>query len=194
MRLVIDFWESLASSQLRDQEAIGAPSSPRFIKLSVEGDTILDVGCGYGRFAVPLAEEGKLVVGLDASFAMLRRLRRNSEEVLPVLADARRLPFRSGTFDACISLATLYYIEHWEQAVAEISRVLRRGGRALLDFQLITPRTVAREIVLRTLKRLGWRRPWRYALENKLTTRRHVLEMLPRSWPVACEVARFTKT
>jgi len=48
---------------------------------------ILDVGCGYGRIAIPLVELGYEVTGIDISRALLRAARRE--------ARARRWPFRS---------------------------------------------------------------------------------------------------
>lgn len=98
-----------------------------------EGDTVLDVACGPGNFTRAFASEveGGLVVGIDASSAMLARAVRETDaaNVAYVRGDASDMPFKDATFDAVCCFAALYLIEEPFAAIDEVARVLRPGGR-----------------------------------------------------------------
>jgi len=90
----------------------------------------LEIGVGTGRIALPLVEEGVRVVGIDISLGMVRKLAAKRQGRGPelVIADATRLPFREGTFACAMAAHVLHLIPEWEQAVAELLRVVRPGG------------------------------------------------------------------
>ncbi|MDR7521115.1 MAG: methyltransferase domain-containing protein [Armatimonadota bacterium] len=102
---------------------------------------ILDVCSGYGRHSVELARRGFDVVGVDISTMQVARARAHAAAsgVTPhfVVGDVRALPVR-GPFDAAINmfLSFGYFDTDQEsQAVLDgVARVLRRGGRLLIDF------------------------------------------------------------
>ncbi|HEC63610.1 MAG TPA: class I SAM-dependent methyltransferase [Candidatus Acetothermia bacterium] len=102
---------------------------------------VLDLGCGAGRHLVFLAREGFEVHGLDASAEALKisrsRLRKENLSATLVRADMRNIPYPDGTFDAVIAIASLYHgtLADLRQTLAEIQRVLRPGGMALLEFK-----------------------------------------------------------
>ena len=101
------------------------------------GDTVLDVACGPGNFTRafgPVVEAEGLVVGIDASSAMLARavLETQADNVAYVRGDASAMPFRDGSFDAVCCFAALYLIEDPIAAIDEIVRVLAPGGRVAL--------------------------------------------------------------
>jgi SAM-dependent methyltransferase len=104
-----------------------------------EGGEVLDVPCGFGRHAVPLAAAGYRVVGVDRSQALLDEARvRAGGERWPKLvrADYRELPFRDGSFDAAVNLfSSLGYLgdEEDTRALTEIGRVLRPGARLVIE-------------------------------------------------------------
>jgi ubiquinone/menaquinone biosynthesis C-methylase UbiE len=104
-----------------------------------EGGDVLDVPCGFGRHAVPLAEAGYRVVGVDRSQTLLEEARaRAAHNRWPKLvrADYRELPFADASFDAALNLFTsLGYLgdEQDTLALREIGRVLRPGGRLVVD-------------------------------------------------------------
>jgi SAM-dependent methyltransferase len=109
--------------------------------LSLEpGSRVLDLGCGYGRIAVPLAQAGCRVTGLDASEPMVELARRRAEAegaALELLhCDMRELD-AAEAFDAVVSVGTaLGYVEerHGDAAaIAAAARALVPGGRLLID-------------------------------------------------------------
>jgi ubiquinone/menaquinone biosynthesis C-methylase UbiE len=101
---------------------------------------VLDLCCGQGRHAVPLARAGYRMTGLDRSAYLLEQARlaeqRARTQVNWVRGDMRWLPWRE-QFDACLNLFTAFgYFEddaQNEQVLHEVHRVLRPGGRLLLD-------------------------------------------------------------
>lgn len=100
------------------------------------GMEILDVGCGTGNLSLELARLGVRVTGIDVSEPMLAKARYKAErEGLPVKfyrADARKLPFNDGTFDAVVSLTALEFVPDLREALEEAYRVLKPGGRLVV--------------------------------------------------------------
>jgi SAM-dependent methyltransferase len=100
---------------------------------------VLDLACGHGRHALPLAGGVRMLAGVDRNGAYLHRSAGGGRG-LPrpprlVCADLRVLPFGEGAFDAVYSwYASLFMYDESGNAaaLAELSRVLRRGGRALV--------------------------------------------------------------
>lgn len=86
---------------------------------------LLDVGCGTGATLRTLGSFG-LAVGLDYSRLALDYCRRRGQRAL-VQADAERLPFADGSFDAVTLLDLLEHVDD-ELAMREVARVLRPGG------------------------------------------------------------------
>ena len=98
------------------------------------GGIVLDVGCGPASVTASLARAtgpSGLVLGLDLSEAMLARAVRaeTGPQIGFLHADAQRLPLRDATVDAVVSMAVLQLIPEPAAALAEMTRVLRPGGR-----------------------------------------------------------------
>ncbi|HEY5304936.1 MAG TPA: class I SAM-dependent methyltransferase [Acidimicrobiales bacterium] len=113
----------------------------RYDQLGVRGgDAVLDLGCGFGRHAFEAARRGASVVALDAgrdevlgvraTFAAMVDAGELSSEALAVAVqgDALALPFADETFDRVICSEVLEHIPNDLGAMAELARVLRRGG------------------------------------------------------------------
>jgi demethylmenaquinone methyltransferase/2-methoxy-6-polyprenyl-1,4-benzoquinol methylase len=101
------------------------------------GALALDIGTGTGDMAVELVRGGAArVVAADFSPAMLEAASRKTADrpASFVLADALRLPFADGAFDAVTNGFLLRNLSSLPAAFAEMARVLRPGGRlACLD-------------------------------------------------------------
>lgn len=105
-------------------------------------DRVLDLCCGHGRHSLELARRGyQAVEGLDRSHYLIQRARnRAKREGLSVRfreGDARRLPHPADNFDAVLILGNSFgYFETPEedlQVLREVQRVLKPGGRVLID-------------------------------------------------------------
>jgi ubiquinone/menaquinone biosynthesis C-methylase UbiE len=122
-------------SDKAERQALGAA---RLAGLEPEAE-LIDVPCGYGRHSIPLGRAGYKVTGVDRSAALLEEARRRTgHERWPKLvqADYRELPFPDASFDAALNLfSSLGFlgIEEDTRVLAEIGRVLRPGGRLVLE-------------------------------------------------------------
>jgi SAM-dependent methyltransferase len=104
------------------------------------GDRVLDLGTGGGRHAFECYRRGARVVALDLNAADLTGVASMfgamayageapaSGAALAVRADAYRLPFDDGVFDAVIAAEILEHLPDDHTAIAEVVRVLRPGG------------------------------------------------------------------
>jgi SAM-dependent methyltransferase len=93
-----------------------------------ERQRTLDVGCGSSRLLGTLPEGS---VGLDVLMPKLRRARRFGRPL--VLASASRLPFPDGTFDSVVASQLIELVPPEEDVLAEMSRVVRPGGRLVVS-------------------------------------------------------------
>ena len=104
------------------------------------GARILDLACGHGRHAIPLANRGFEVVGFDLSEVFLAQARSDAEaqraELRWVQGDMRELAFE-GEFDAVINVFTSFgYFDDPQDDVRVLERVcavLKPGGCFLLE-------------------------------------------------------------
>ena len=90
--------------------------------------TVLEVGIGTGRIALPLVGAGARVVGLDLAPAMLARLRAKRADVALVIADAARPPLRAHVFDGAIFVHVLHLLPDAAAALRAATQVVRPGG------------------------------------------------------------------
>jgi SAM-dependent methyltransferase len=138
-----EWWESYFDAQyLLEYDPIFSPERDRrevarlldALGLPV-GSRVLDVPCGQGRHAHPLAEVGYDVTGLDYSPYLLdiARRRGTGRTLRYVRGDMRRLPARwTGRFDAVVNLFTSFgfFLDPADdgRVIHEFARVLRPGG------------------------------------------------------------------
>jgi SAM-dependent methyltransferase len=101
------------------------------------GGRALDVGCGAGRNAVPLAKMGYVVTGTDLSWPMLRAAARRAEDeglrerVSLALAPMDQVPARDGSFDLVVAHGVWNLARtaaEFRTAVREAARVARPGA------------------------------------------------------------------
>ncbi len=102
---------------------------------------ILDLACGYGRFTIPLAEQGYNVEGIDISPNLIREAKKNAKKekvgIKFRIGDMRKLPYTNDSFDSIICMWSAFSEIHKRKdqisALSEMHRVLKVGGFAFLE-------------------------------------------------------------
>ena len=99
------------------------------------GDALLDIGCGDGELVARVAERYPRIVGGDISPAVVEEASRRRGAVARwmVLDASRTLPFADGSFSDVVALSTLQYLFDPAAFLREAHRVLRPGGRLLVE-------------------------------------------------------------
>jgi ubiquinone/menaquinone biosynthesis C-methylase UbiE len=97
---------------------------------------VLEIGAGTGRVALPLAEAGGRVIGLDVSHTMLVSLRDKTDafRVPAIVGDGAQLPVSDATCDAVVVARLLYLVPDWRRLLDEARRVLKTGGCLLHEW------------------------------------------------------------
>lgn len=108
------------------------------------GKSLLEIGIGTGRIALPLLRAGVNVTGVDISALMVGRLRAKLAQeqaaesahawgTLTIeMADMTALPFMDDSFDAAVGVHVLHLVPEWRKALNETLRVIRSGGALLI--------------------------------------------------------------
>jgi SAM-dependent methyltransferase len=150
------------------------------------GGRVLDVGCGPGHLANRLARDhGLTVTGLDLDPAMIARARGNAEQRVPaehrptfVVGGVAALPFPEGSFELVVSTLSMHHWADPAAGLAEIARVLRPGGRALvwdiragvvpLHRHQSNPLDKVPGSSLHLASATPWRWPWRLSFTQRI--------------------------
>lgn len=113
-----------------------APGAREFVeRLGIQpGQKVLDVACGTGNLAIPAAQLGAQVSGIDIAPALLEQARASAGEMnIEFLeADAEKLPFAEAGFDLVMSMFGAMFAPRPELVSQELLRVCRPGGRIAL--------------------------------------------------------------
>ena len=94
--------------------------------------SVLELGVGTGRLAVPLMERGFQVVGVDLSRKMLDQGRAKGLERL-VMGNVCRLPFRPKSVDAVLAVHVLHLVESLRDVVAEAAATARKKLMTIME-------------------------------------------------------------
>ncbi len=123
-------WSALRSELYGDAYPLEA-----VIALLPSGWTVADLGCGTGELAARLAGSVAKVIGVDQSADMLdgaRALTEGLDNVALAHGDLCALPLEDRCCDAALMLLVLGYLPAPADALAEMGRILRPGGRAVV--------------------------------------------------------------
>ncbi len=96
------------------------------------GQRVLDLAAGTGVSTEQLGRVGALAVACDFSLGMLRAGRTRRRQVPMVAGDGMHLPFADAVFDAATISFGLRNVADAGQALAELARVVRPGGRLVV--------------------------------------------------------------
>ncbi len=104
--------------------------------LPPQGDTLIEVGAGFGRLAALYAGYNRVVL-FDYAISLLQEAREHlgdDPRFLFVAGDVYRLPFASHTFDAAVMVRVMHHLEDVPTALGHLSRILRGQGALILEF------------------------------------------------------------
>jgi len=102
--------------------------------LNLQGhERVLDVACGDGYWTSRLAYLAGEVVGFDFNRDRLKQAKRMNGGFFGLIGcDAHYLPFKDRQFDAAIGICVLEHFENDYQALSELRRVLKPGGKLVM--------------------------------------------------------------
>lgn len=100
-------------------------------------DNVLDTGCGNARDIMLFAERSVECVGIDLSKGMVSEGKKkidilNLRNTALIIASATNLPFKDDSFDKVSCSEVIEHIPNYEEAIYEIVRVLKLGGRLVI--------------------------------------------------------------
>jgi SAM-dependent methyltransferase len=103
-----------------------------------EGMTVVDYGCGPGRFTIPVAKltKGKVfAVDINPIFikTVKKRAARAGLNIEAILGDSYNTGIQGSSIDLVLLIDTLHAIKHRNALFQEIHRILRQGGRIFMD-------------------------------------------------------------
>lgn len=107
------------------------PNVEEFVSSIPNNSILIDVGCGNGKYLALNQEILKL--GCDRSSTLLEVCQEKNFNVFQ--CDCLHIPLKDASVDACISIAVIHHLatkERRVRAIREMSRVLVKGGRALI--------------------------------------------------------------
>jgi ubiquinone/menaquinone biosynthesis C-methylase UbiE len=126
------FWRSSSSAIARE------------LRAQRLGHDVLEIGAGSGSVAQRLLSDDPelawTAIDIDPRMTQAAATRlRGFAGASVQTADASAMPFPDGSFDSVVSCLMLHHIIDWERAVAEVARVLRRGG-TFVGYDLVRTR------------------------------------------------------
>ncbi len=101
-------------------------------KVEVTGRSVLDIGCGAGRFLQLAAAAGARVEGIDASQALIEEALWRVPGATIVRGEMQRLPFPDERFDLVTGFNSFQWAADRTVALSEAARVMRLDGRLLV--------------------------------------------------------------
>lgn len=154
----------------------------------IEGEKILDGGCGPGIWIVPLASKGAMVYAIDIQEKMLEEAKKRVKDanllnqVTFQVADIAHLPYQDNFFDKSLSINVVCNVPHAnvDNHFLEISRTLKEGGIAIVVIPtsldvVFTNDTKNKSIVMQQIKEVLARLP-KYPKSSEIKSMLSLLE------------------
>jgi len=139
-----EWWDDKIGDGNEFQCELIEPATERLLNVS-PGETILDVGCGAGRFARRMAELGAYVVAFDFSERFIKRAKQRTPpnvknieyHVVDATDEQQILALEMNRFDAAVATMALMDMSSIEPLMSALSKSLKPGGRFV--FSVIHP-------------------------------------------------------
>lgn len=102
---------------------------------------ILDIGCASGMMTNEISKTQKdsQIFGIDVYKEAIFFAKKKYPHINFRVADAHKLPFKSNFFNLCVCYETIEHVESPEKMLAEIKRVMRKNGRAIIAMDSGSP-------------------------------------------------------
>ena len=133
-----DSWDDPVTTSWWQREFTGGVDpeyTEQIIPLIVDGldgaGRVLDIGAGEGQIARHLGQQGHRVIGIDPFRGQIEEAARRGGSPRYARAEAAALPFADNGFDGAVACLVFEHIDRLDDAIAEVSRVLRPGARFL---------------------------------------------------------------
>ncbi len=92
----------------------------------VKGCSVIEIGCGSGRFLKWLSSQGHMVTGIDLSETLIHEaIRKTPNDVKVFKCDALNLPFKKGSYDVAFFVFSLEFMSAPESAIMEALRIVK---------------------------------------------------------------------
>ena len=160
----MDFWSTFAG--LYDvAESLNGKVYREMVSITTQlvphGAAVLDCAAGTGELSLAAARKAERVVCTDYSGEMLKVARKKSKKRRFVNIEFERanifhLDYADGTFDIAIAGNVLHLLDNPENAVRELSRVTKSGGKILLPTFMTRDKAAISEVLLKAYRKLGF--------------------------------------
>ena len=128
---MIDHFDVIASIYDRFIGIQDHPHLKELLKLPTKG-WVLDAAGGTGRVSFQLASLTENLVVCDLSQKMLKKTKEKGS-LIPVRSHVEKLPFPNETFDRILVVDSFHHFCNQQEAVVDILRVLKPGGRIVIE-------------------------------------------------------------
>ena len=105
------------------------------LRNDLAGKTVLEAGCGAGRFTEVLLRKGAKLVSSDLSMAVEVNVENFpvSDDHLVIQADINDMPFKDESFDVVICLGVIQHTPSPEQTIENLYKLVKKGGSLIID-------------------------------------------------------------
>ncbi len=124
-------WDEMREEYYSDEVRVGALAAAGVEK----GKTAADIGAGTGFITQGLIQEGLRVIAVDQSEAILNEMKRKFGDIDTIdyrVGNAQDLPIPDETVDYAFANMCLHHVESPPDAIREMARILRPGGRIVI--------------------------------------------------------------
>jgi 2-polyprenyl-6-hydroxyphenyl methylase/3-demethylubiquinone-9 3-methyltransferase len=141
--------EKLSARRLKRAYQIAPPRVQQYLRAEIDhvveqihpGETVLELGCGFGRALEPISRKARMAVGIDTSMdslALARQELLGLDNIRLARMDAARLGFDRRTFDlvACVQNGISAFHVDQRSLIVESIRVARPGGTVMFSSYL----------------------------------------------------------